>query len=126
MSLRELTERYALPAGRAGGAGVRLDLVAAEPSAITSVRDPARGVDVHVADSLVALDLGELRSARRIADLGAGGGFPGLPLPVALPEARVVLVESVGRKCAFLQTAARELELDNVAVVNSRAEAWAD
>src|SRR3954469_3548548 len=126
MSLRELTERYALPAGRAGGAGVRLDLVAAEPSAITSIRDPARGVDVHVADSLVALELGELRSACRIADLGAGGGFPGLPLAIALPEARVVLVESVARKCAFLEMAAGELALANVAVVNSRGENWVD
>src|SRR4051794_35829602 len=126
MRLRQLDERYALPAGAVERLERLLDLVAAEPSAITSVRDPARGVDVHVADSLVALDLGKVRSACRIADLGAGGGFPGLALAIALPEARVRLVESVGRKCAFLDTAARELELANVAVVNSRAEAWAD
>jgi 16S rRNA (guanine527-N7)-methyltransferase len=124
--LRELAQRYALPASAVERLERLLDLVATEPSAITSVRDPARGVDVHVADSLVALELGEIRSARRIADLGAGGGFPGLPLAIALPEARVALVESVGRKCAFLEIAARELELANVVVVNSRVEAWAD
>src|SRR4051794_878946 len=126
MRLRQLDERYALPAGAVERLERLLDLVAAEPSAITSVRDPARGVDVHVADSLVALELAEVRSARRVGDLGAGGGFPGLPLAVALPEARIALVESVGRKCAFLEAAARELGLENVAVVNSRAEAWAE
>src|SRR4051794_36029044 len=126
MRLRQLDERYALPAGAVERLERLLDLVAAEPSAITSVREPARGVDVHVADSLVALELAETRSARGITDLGAGGGFPGLPLAIALPEARVALVESVGRKCAFLAAAARELALDNVAVVNSRVEAWTD
>jgi 16S rRNA (guanine527-N7)-methyltransferase len=101
-----------------------LDLVAEEPTSITSVRDPDRGVDVHVADSLVALDLDVLRDAAVLADLGAGGGFPGLALAVARPQSRVFLVESVGRKCAFLERAARELGLENVAVVNARAEAW--
>jgi 16S rRNA (guanine527-N7)-methyltransferase len=101
-----------------------LELVAAEPAAITSVRDPAAGVDAHVADSLVALDLPAVRVARRVADLGSGGGFPGLALAIALPAARVALVESVGRKCAFLAAAVRELGLGNVEVVNGRAEAW--
>jgi 16S rRNA (guanine527-N7)-methyltransferase len=79
-----------------------------------------------VADSLVALDVPAVRAARRIADLGSGGGFPGLALAVAVPEARVALVESAGRKCAFLDRAAAELGLVNVAVVHTRAEAWAD
>jgi 16S rRNA (guanine527-N7)-methyltransferase len=101
-----------------------LGLVAEEPSAITTVRDPARGVDVHVADSLVALDLPAVRAARSIADLGSGGGFPGLALAIALPDARVALVESVGRKSAFLRSAVERLRLANVEVVNARAEAW--
>ena len=122
--LEELAGRYALRPGAPERFERLLALVAAEPSAITSVRDPADGVDVHIADSLVALELEAVRAARRIADLGAGGGFPGLPLAIALPEARVALVESVGRKCAFLSGAARALELDNVEVVNARAEAW--
>jgi 16S rRNA (guanine527-N7)-methyltransferase len=120
----ELAARYGLPAGAADRLAALLHLVAAEPAAITSVRDPADGVDAHVADSLVALDLPAVRTARRVADLGAGGGFPGLPLAIALPEARVALVESVGRKCAFLTGAVGELGLVNVEVVNARAEAW--
>jgi 16S rRNA (guanine527-N7)-methyltransferase len=122
--LAELASRYGLPAAAAGRLAALLDLVAAEPAAITAVRDPAQGVDVHVADSLVALEVPRVRAAGRIADLGSGGGFPGLALAIARPEARVAAVESVARKCRFLAGAAVELELANVEVVNARAEAW--
>jgi 16S rRNA (guanine527-N7)-methyltransferase len=123
--LAELADRYALPEGAAERRlGLLLELVEAEHSAITTVRDPAQGVDLHVADSLVALDLPEVREARRIADLGSGGGFPGLVLAVALPAARVALVESVGRKVAFLQTAIERLQLANAEAIQARAEAW--
>jgi 16S rRNA (guanine527-N7)-methyltransferase len=122
--LARLAARYGLPAGAEGRLAALLDLVATEPAAITAVRDPAEGVDVHVADSLVALDVPRVRAARRIADLGSGGGFPGLTLAIALPETRVAAVESVGRKCRFLARAASDLGLANVEVVNARAEAW--
>ena len=122
--LAELAERYGLPSGAEARLAALLDLVAAEPAAITTVRDPAEGVDAHVADALVALDLPAVRAARRVADLGSGGGFPGLALAIALPAAHVALVESVGRKCAFLARAAAELGLANVELVNARAEAW--
>jgi 16S rRNA (guanine527-N7)-methyltransferase len=119
-----LASRYGLPAGAEGRLAALLHLVATEPAAITAVRDPLEGVDVHVADSLVALDVPSVRTARRMADLGSGGGFPGLALAIALPAAHVAAVESVGRKCAFLARAAAELGLGNVDVVNARAEAW--
>ena len=122
--LAELAARYELPEGAADRLAALLGLVATEPAAITAVRAPAEGVDAHVADSLVALDLPAVRAARRVADLGSGGGFPGLALAIALPAAHVALVESVGRKCAFLAAAVSELGLGNVEVVNGRAEAW--
>ena len=124
--LAELAARYGLPAEAEERLAALLDLVAGEPAAITTVRDPAEGADAHVADSLVALDLPAVRAARRVADLGSGGGFPGLALAIALPAAGVALVESVGRKCAFLAHAAGELGLANVEVINARAEAWPD
>jgi 16S rRNA (guanine527-N7)-methyltransferase len=124
--LRELSARFGLPASAAPRFERLLDLVAAEPASITSVRDPEDGVDVHVADSLAALELDVVRGATRIADLGAGAGFPGLALAIALSGARVDLVESVRRKCAFLERAARDLELDNVTVIAARAESWRD
>ena len=122
--LDELAARFGLPVAAPQQLALMLELVAAEPSAITSVRSPSEGVDVHVADSLVALELPAVRDARRIADLGSGGGFPGLALAIALPEARVTLVESVARKGAFLTAAASRLALANVSVVPARAEAW--
>jgi 16S rRNA (guanine527-N7)-methyltransferase len=122
--LVQLGERYALPPEAPGRLEGLLELVAAEPTSITTVRDPADGVDVHVADSLVALGLSEVRDARRIADLGSGGGFPGLVLAIALPQAHVALVESVGRKAAFLKNAIEALQVENVEAIHARAEEW--
>jgi 16S rRNA (guanine527-N7)-methyltransferase len=122
--LGELAARYELPPHAPEQLAMLLELVAAEPSAITSVRDPEVGVDVHVADSLVALGVPALREAGRIADLGSGGGFPGLVLAIALPAAHVALVESVARKGTFLAGAIERLGLANVEVVGARAESW--
>ena len=124
--LIELGARHDLSADAATKFHALLDLVASEPAAITSVRDPPEGVDMHIADSLVALDLDVVREAVRIVDLGSGAGFPGLALAIARPEAHVALIESVARKCAFLERAVRTLALDNVTVVPVRAEAWRD
>ncbi|MCZ4493901.1 MAG: rRNA ((527)-N(7))-methyltransferase RsmG, partial [Conexibacter sp.] len=112
--LAELAERWELPAAAPAQLKAILDLVAAEPVSITTVRDPAAGVDAHVADSLAGLEVPAVRDARTIADLGSGGGFPGLALAAALPAAQVTLVESVGKKCEFLRRAADEAGLANV------------
>jgi 16S rRNA (guanine527-N7)-methyltransferase len=103
-----------------------LELQASDPAASTTVRDPSDAVDRHVADSLVALELDCVRSARRIADLGSGAGWPGLALAAALPEARVALVESAVRHCRYLGRAVAAGGLTNVDVVHARAEEWAD
>lgn len=77
----------------------------------------------HVADSLQLVPLLPER-AGHILDLGSGGGFPALPLAIALKERgpALTLVESNGRKVAFLRAVARELAL-NVQVVDKRIEA---
>jgi len=126
--LGALAERYELAAPTTAVAQLRalLRALAADPHAPTTVREPAQAVDVHVADSLVALELPAVRDATRIADLGAGAGFPGLPLAVGLPQAEVVLVESVARKCAFIRSAAEAAGLANAEVVAERAESWRD
>lgn len=92
----------------------------------TAVRDPEAAVDVHLADSLTGLDPGipGLGSASVIADIGSGCGIPGLVLAAAIPSARVVAVESIGRKCDFISEAASRAGLTNVQVVNSRVEEW--
>ncbi len=108
------------PAARAALATV-LELLGAERASVSSIVDE-RAWQVHVEDSLTGLDVEELRSAGRIADVGAGAGFPGLALAVALPAARVDLVESVGRKCEFMRTAITAAEIDNATVLPTRSE----
>jgi 16S rRNA (guanine527-N7)-methyltransferase len=98
-------------------------LLATDPSSATSVRDPDRAWDVHVADSLSGLDL--VGHPGRLADIGSGAGFPGLVLAAALPETEVDLIESVGRKCDFIRRAIEAGGLANARVVCDRAEAWA-
>jgi 16S rRNA (guanine527-N7)-methyltransferase len=98
-----------------------LDLLAEERASVSSVVDE-RAWRVHVVDSLTGLEVPALREAKRIADVGAGAGFPGLALAVALPEAEVDLVESVGRKCEFMRSAAEEAGITNVDVLNLRSE----
>jgi 16S rRNA (guanine527-N7)-methyltransferase len=124
--LAVLAERFDLPDGAVAGLRALLATIASDPSAPTKLTDPAIAVDEHVADALVALELDEVRGARRIADLGSGAGFPGLVLAAALPHARVALVESSAKKCAFLTLAARAMGLTNVEAVPSRAESWSE
>jgi 16S rRNA (guanine527-N7)-methyltransferase len=113
-----------LSAGSADQIERLLDALAAEPDPPTTVRAPAEAIDGHVADSLSGLAVPDLSRARRIADVGAGAGFPGLALAVALPGASVDLIESAGRKSAVTERLARAAELTNARAVTARAEEW--
>ena len=73
---------------------------------LTAIRDPETAVREHILDSLSALPILRERGIDTLLDLGSGGGFPGVPLALALPARRVLLVESVGKKAAFLAVAA--------------------
>jgi 16S rRNA (guanine527-N7)-methyltransferase len=98
-----------------------LELLAAERASVSSVTDE-RAWKVHVEDSLTGLDVRELQDASRIADLGSGAGFPGLVLAVALPEAKVDLIDSIGKKTAFIAHAAAEAGIPNAVAITARAE----
>jgi 16S rRNA (guanine527-N7)-methyltransferase len=102
-----------------------LEGLAAEPDPHTTVSKPAEALDVHVADSLSGLTFAPLRHARRIADIGAGAGFPGLVLAIALPDVRIDLIESASRKTAVIDRLADNAGLANAKSVTARAEEWA-
>jgi 16S rRNA (guanine527-N7)-methyltransferase len=102
-----------------------LEALADEPDPPTTVRDPAAALERHIADSLAGLEVPQLRAAGRIADIGAGAGFPGLALAVALPGARVDLVEATRRKCEVIDRLAAAAGLSNARSVPERAEEWA-
>ncbi len=99
-----------------------LELLEGERASVSSVTDPGRAWRVHVEDSLTGLEVSELAKAGRIADIGSGAGFPGLVLAVALPDSQVDLIESVGRKCEFIQRAIDAAGIANATVINARSE----
>jgi 16S rRNA (guanine527-N7)-methyltransferase len=123
-SLDGLGERYALSDRQLAQLAQILGVLACDELAPTAVREPSRAVDVHLADSLVALDSELVRAAGQIADIGAGAGFPGLPLAVALPHSEVRLVESQARKCAFIEAVQAAAGIENAEAVRARVEEW--
>lgn len=88
---------------------------------LTAVRDPHAMVTRHLLDSLAIL---KFVSGTRLADVGSGPGLPGLVLALARPKLQVTLIESNGKKAAFLRHVRRRLELTNVTVVQQRVESW--
>lgn len=93
-----------------------------EKANVIGTRDFEEIVQRHVLDSLSCLLFRPLYEAERVADIGSGGGLPGMPLAVMLPGAEVTLFEATGKKTAFLRYASEELGLVNVRVVNARVE----
>ncbi len=76
----------------------------------------------HVLDSLSCFLFKPLFGAMRLADMGSGGGLPGIPVKIAKPDLQVTLVESTGKKSRFLRHAADTLALEGVTVANARVE----
>jgi 16S rRNA (guanine527-N7)-methyltransferase len=92
---------------------------------VTGVKD-ARSIErVHFLDSLELLGLPEVAAAASLVDVGSGGGLPAAVLAIALPEARVVALESTRKKCAFISASAERVGLTNLTVVCMRAEEFA-
>ena len=89
---------------------------------LTAITDPAQAWVRHILDSLTLVPLIAAAEARIILDVGSGGGLPGIPLAIVLPQVRFTLLEATGKKARFLQEAIATLGLSNAAVVNDRAE----
>lgn len=122
--MERLAERYDLQPAAQATLGRLLGMLVGDDLAPTAIKSPPAVLDDHLADSLVALELEEIRSARNLLDLGAGAGLPGLPLAIALPGLSVTLLESSSRKCRFLERAVATCGLVNVEVVHARSEAF--
>lgn len=86
---------------------------------LSAIRDEAGMLDLHLLDSLTVLPYVDFP---RIADVGTGGGLPGIPLAICRPQMEVALVETVNKKASFLRQAKGELGLANLAVHNCRVE----
>jgi 16S rRNA (guanine527-N7)-methyltransferase len=98
------------------------ELLVAEPSSVTSVRDPARAWAVHVEDALAAAPRVRSLAPAAAVDVGSGGGSPGLPLAIAL-GLPVTLLEATSRKCRFLERTVAAVGAP-CPVVNARSEEY--
>ena len=114
-----------LPDGVREALEALVEMLVSERRAPSAVREPSAAWRAHIADSLVGVEFRELATAATIADVGAGAGLPGLVLAAALPEARIDLIESVGRKCEFMRRVVDRMGLRNARVVCERSESWA-
>ena len=97
-------------------------LAAYEKTNVIGTRDLDRILLDHVLDSLSCFLHVPLWEAGRLADVGSGGGLPGIPISIVRPDLRTTLIESTGKKAHFLRHAAEQLALGNLEVVNARVE----
>ncbi|MFZ1908502.1 MAG: 16S rRNA (guanine(527)-N(7))-methyltransferase RsmG [Burkholderiales bacterium] len=91
---------------------------------LTAIRDPMKMVSHHVLDSLAVVPHLPMPDGGALADVGSGGGLPGIPLAIARPEWQVTLNDSNRKKTAFLRQAAMELGLANATIHSGRVEDW--
>ena len=97
-------------------------LASYEKANVIGTRDLDRILFDHVLDSLSCFLHQPLWEKVRLADVGSGGGLPGIPISIIRPELRTTLIESTGKKADFLRYAAERLGLENLDVVNARVE----
>ena len=90
---------------------------------LTTVTDPHEIVKFHFGESLFAVSALQIEKSR-LADVGTGAGFPGLPIAMAVPGLELTLVEPVAKKCAFLAEVVRALGLTGVTIFRGRMEAF--
>ncbi len=90
---------------------------------LTRITDIDSFIEKHIIDSLIPLKIEGLNlEGKSIADVGSGGGFPGMPLSIALPSSRFTLIDKVMKKTNFLFTTATEIGLKNVSATHSLIE----
>lgn len=91
---------------------------------LTSLTEADDVVEKHFLDSLLCSFLPEVAEAQSVIDVGSGAGFPGIPLKIAFPHKKFVLLDSLKKRIIFLENAICELNLPDIAAVHGRAEEY--
>ena len=86
---------------------------------LSAIRDPLESIKKHFLDSLSIISF---IKDELLLDVGSGAGLPGIIIAIMKPKTKVFVIDSVGKKCRFMQTAKTELSLTNLTVINSRVE----
>jgi len=89
---------------------------------LTALKEDSDIIEKHFIDSLLIFRYETIIEGARVADVGTGGGFPGIPIKIYRPDIRLSLIESIGKKVKFLNHVVDTLKLDNVEVMNERVE----
>ena len=88
---------------------------------LSAIRDPLESIKKHFLDSFSIL---EFIKPGLLLDVGSGAGLPGIIIAIMKPKTNVFVIDSVGKKCRFMQTVKTELGLENLTVINSRVESF--
>ena len=100
----------------------RLLLRANETTNLTAIREEEAAARLHFLDSAALLTAADFAPGMAVADVGSGGGFPGVPLRILRPGLRLTCLDSVGKKMDFVRGACREVGLEDVTCLWGRAE----
>ena len=88
---------------------------------LSAIRDPLESIKKHFLDSLSILNF---IKPGLLLDVGSGAGIPGIVIAIMKPKTKVFVIDSIGKKCRFMQTVKTELSLENLIVINSRVESF--
>ena len=88
---------------------------------LSAIRDPLESIKKHFLDSFSIL---EFIKPGLLLDVGSGAGLPGIIIAIMKPKTNVFVIDSVGKKCRFMQTVKTELGLENLTVINTRVESF--
>lgn len=89
---------------------------------LTAITAPKEVAIKHIIDSLTALRGADFSGMPQVVDVGTGAGFPGLPLKIHCPQIQLTLIDSLGKRIAFLEEATEVLGLQDVRILHLRAE----
>ncbi|MDP4146748.1 MAG: 16S rRNA (guanine(527)-N(7))-methyltransferase RsmG [Bacillota bacterium] len=92
---------------------------------LTAITEDEEIIKKHFIDSIKVYRFPLLKEAKRIIDIGTGGGFPGIPMKIIEPNKEFVLLDSLNKRINFLNEVIKELNLDNISAIHGRAEDYA-
>lgn len=92
---------------------------------LTGITEYEEVNEKHFVDSLSIVKAVDMNQVKSVIDIGTGAGFPGIPLKIAFPHLKVVLLDSLNKRIKFLNTVIEELGLENIETIHGRAEDFA-